>query len=258
MTIKKNKLPNTIKLTRAQAGVPKSYTQDQVKGIASHLGPLPAGKILYPGCFSPFHILGEEHPEMRGMFQAYLQGDGQVKMTRQLALLGCLETAAWLYKNNKLGKSKKSETPSQRLKALARLKKACDVLADGGGLFDSLGVWWRLPSLKEDVHKVIVPLKNEIEYQAKHFTQQKAPGKSHHKRDAALHDLVAEMCVIWVHVAGRKLSSGSVSSDGKQVGGPLIRFIQSALAPLGINKKPNAIRELLRDVRSNQKYKNLI
>lgn len=259
MTMKKRRtLPNTIKLTKVRAGEPRTYNDERVKEIASHLGPLPVGKILYPGCFASFHILGEDYPEMTGMFQAYLRGDGQIKMSRELAFLSCLETAAWQYKQNKRERRKKGETPSQKLKDLARLKSACDVLADSVGLLDTLGLRWRRPSLEGDLQKALVPLREEIQYQRGHFSRQKASSRQRHQRDAALHDFVAEMCVIWTQVAGRKLSTGSVSSDGKKIGGPLIRFIQAALQPVGVEKSPNAIRELLRDVRSNQSYKNMI
>jgi hypothetical protein len=257
MTMKKRKtLPNTIRLQRAQADVPRSYTNDQVKEIVGHLGPLPAGKIPYPGCFSPFHILGEDHPELAGKFQAYLKDDDQLIISRELALFCCLEAAAWRYKSDK--KPTKSDAPSQKLKTLKSFEKACDALIEGMNSFEFMGRGWRLSTLQENVHAALIPLKEEIQYQKKVFSGQKASTRSRHLKDAALHDFVAEMCNIWVHVAGRKLTSGSVSSDGKKVAGPLIWFIQEALKPLEVDKKPNAIRELLRDVRSNQKYRNLI
>lgn len=249
---KRISLPNTIRLTRAHACEPRSYSEGQIEEIAGHLGPLPAGKILYPARADiPFHILGEELPGMRGMFQAYTQGK-EIKMDRKLAFQCCLEAAAGQYRDAK--KNKQEYTPSQQLRSLEKIEVACKVLLSVGDLLR----WWKFPSLEGDIRNIIASVEEIIPHKKRYLASQKKTGKSRHQRDVALHDLIGELCIIWVRVAGRKFSTGSVSSDGKKVGGPLIHFIDAALKPLGVNKKPNAIRELLRDVRSNPNFKDLI
>ena len=248
MPEKKKILPNTIRITKAHVGTPRSYTDNQVKEIAHHLGDLPAGKILYPSGIPPFHILGEEQEDL---FQSYMQ-DGPIKkmkMTREMALLYCLEGAAWKYKNNK---REKRTTPSEKLKTLARFEDACDVLIKGVGSFDFLR-WWEFPDLEKNVQKTLIPLKKEIQYQKKAFSQMKAPNHKRHRHDDALHGFILDTCNIWVHVAGRKFSTGSISSDGKKTSGPLIRFIQAAAAPLEIKTPAGGIRKILRDIKAKSK-----
>lgn len=254
---KRKTLPNTIKLTRAMAGEPRSYTDAQVEKIAAHLGALPAGKILYPGRFPPFHILGEELPGMQGMFQAYLHAgpDEERLMRRDVAALCCLEEAAWEYKRTKTEKIEGKKTPSQKLKALKKIESACDVLIKDLPEFVFPGIAWQIPRLKTDVQDSLVPLRDWLQYQKKLLSGQKAPSKKRHKPDAALRELVRDLCIIWTEVAGRKLTSGSVSPDGKKVSGPIIAFIQEALEPLGIEKTPGAIREILRDIKGKSKPK---
>lgn len=258
MAVSKRKaLPNTIKITRAMAGEPRSYTDAEVVKIRAHLGALPAGKVLYPGRFPPFHILGEELPGMQGMFQAYLQDEPaeQRLMTREIAALCCLEEAAWEYKRTKIEKRKSKKTPSQKLKDLNKIESACDVLIEDLPAFQFSPIAWQIPRLKEDVQDSLVSLRGWLQYQKKLLLGQKAPSKKRHKPDAALRELVRDLCIIWTEVAGRTLTSGSVSPDGKKVSGPIIEFIQEALVPLGIEKTPGAIREILRDVKGKSKPK---
>lgn len=252
---KKKTLPNTIKLTQAVAGEPRSYTEAQVKKIVAHLGALPAGKILYPGRFPPFHILGEELPGMQGMFQAYLRGvpAEQRLMTRKIAALCCLEEAAWEYKRTKIEKVEGKKTPSQKLKALKKLENACDVLIKDLPAFEFPVIAWQIPRLKADVQDSLAPLRDWLQYQKKLLLGQKATSKKRHQPDAALRELVRDLCIIWTEVAGRKLTSGSVSPDGKTVSGPIIAFVQEALVPLGIEKTPGAIREILRGIKGKSK-----
>lgn len=252
---KRKTLPNTIKLTRAMAGEPRSYTEAEVEKIVAHLGALPAGKILYPGRFPPFHILGEELPGMQGMFQAYLRDAPaeQKLMTREIVALYCLEEAAWEYKRTKIEKRKGEKTPSQKLKALKKIENACDVLIKDLPAFEFPGIAWQITRLKEDAQDSLVPLRGLLQYQKKLLLSQKAPSKKRHQPDTALRELVRDLCIIWTEVAGRKLTSGSVSPDSKKVSGPIIAFIQEAFVPLGIKKTPGAIREMLRDIKVKSK-----
>lgn len=245
---KKKTLPNTIKLTQAVAGEPRSYTEAQVKKIVAHLGALPAGKILYPGRFPPFHVLGEELPGMQGMFQAYLRDAPAVKrlMPRDVAALCCLEEAAWDYKRAKIEKRKGDKTPSQKLKDLKKIENACQVLIKDLPDFELTGIAWQIPRLKADVQDSLAPLRDWLQYQKKLLLGQKATSKKRHQPDAALRELVRDLCIIWTEIAGQKLTSGSVSPDGKKVSGPIIAFIQEVLVPLGIKKTPGAIREIIR------------
>jgi len=256
MSIRKKKvLPNTIQLTSAQAGDPRSYTERQVEKVMAHLRPLPAGRILYPGRFPPFNILGEELPGMQGMFQAYLQDTSveQRLMTRELAVLCCLEEAAWEYKKNRIEKRGDKETPSQKLKTLKKIESACDVLIQDLPEFEFPGIASQIQRLKKETLASITPLKDWLLYQKKLLSGQKATSKKRHKSDEALHQLIRDLCIIWTEIAGRKLTSGSVSPDGKKVSGPIIAFIQDALAPLGLEKTPGAIREMLRDIKVQSK-----
>ncbi len=245
---KKKTLPITIKLTRAVVGEPRSYTDAQVKKIVAHLGGLPTGKILYPGRFPPFHVLGEELPGMRGMFQAYLRDAPAEKrlMPRDVAALCCLEEAAWEYKRAKIEKRKGDKTPSQKLKDLKKIENACQVLIKDLPDFELTGIAWQMPQLKQEIQGSITSLRDRLQYQKKLLLGQKATSKKRHQPDAALRELVRDLCIIWTEVAGRKLTSGSVSPDGKKVSGPIIDFIQEALVPLGIKKTPGAIREIIR------------
>lgn len=254
---KKKTLPNTIKLTQAVAGEPRSYTEAQVKKIVAHLGALPAGKILYPGRFPPFHILGEELPGMQGMLQAYLRDAPAEKrlIPRDVAALCCLEEAAWEYERAKIAKRKGEKTPSQKLKDLMKIENACQVLIKDLPDFELTGIAWQMPQLKQEIQGSITSLRDRLQYQKKLLLGQKATSKKRHQPDAALRELVRDLCIIWTEVAGRKLTSGSVSTYDQSVSGPIIAFIQEALVPLGIKKTPGAVREIIRGIKGKSKPK---
>jgi len=92
----------------------------------------------------------------------------------------------------------------------------------------------------------------EIRRQKEIWSKQTVPRKNRHQKDVALRNLIVSLCDAWEYILEKRFSTGSVSSDGRS-GGPLIRFIQSAICPLGIEKTPHAIRKILKDLGSNQK-----
>jgi hypothetical protein len=249
------KLPNTIKITRAVAGEPRSYSEDQFQQIIEKVGPLPAGKVLYQGDYAAFSIFGEEIPELVGMFHHYMQNGhlNKKKMTRRLALRCHLEGAAWKYKQDR---KNEDLTPSQKLRYYKTLEKASNTLIKRMGFLDSQArlhfstmVGSRGESIRQEADRIIFSLQKEILKQKELCSKKIIPRGKRHQRDVVLHSLINALCDAWVYIMGRKTSTGSVSSDGKKVGGPLIRFLQSAIRPLGIDKKPNAIREILRDLK---------
>jgi hypothetical protein len=247
------KKPTTIKITRAIAGLPRNYSEDQINEIFRTIGPLPKGKILYQGDYAAFSVFGEAIPELAGMWQRYMHDKPRREMTRALALRCHVEGAAYKYKN---ASTRVDRTPSQNLKYLAKIEGACDLLLKEIGFFDCLPL--RLihsldsPNLQERVERVLTPLKEEILKQKVICAQRKIPRSKRHRQDTALHNLVLSLCDAWEYIAEKKVTTGSVGTEGKS-GGPLIRFIQSVLVPLEIDKTPNAIREILKDLRSNQK-----
>lgn len=234
------KLPNTIKITRAIAGEPRSYSEEQFGEILKEVGSLPRGKIIYEGAYAAFQILGESIPELAGMWHEYMRND-PLEMTRKLALRLHLEGAAWTYK-----KDKKSEgaTPSQRMARYSKIANACNTLIEELNFLELYGGFYFCgDGVRDEV--VLVSLKNEIQRQQELCSKQKVPLTQRHQRDLALHNLIYTLCHAWAYIIGGRVSAGSVSFDGK-VGGPLIRFIESAIKPLGIKKTPAAIRKILR------------
>ena len=309
------KLPKTIKMKRALAGEPRNYSKEQLKEIIKEIGSLPAGRVVYQGDFAAFHILGEEIPELKGMWHQYMH-DGPLQkkqMTRELALRLHLEGAAYRYKKDRksegstLSQEKKylkalhvyadaieqfekkqlkgekdlsqdrgrlrklktgldeatseykndeplkERTPTQNKTYLSKLKNACDILIEELDTFKSRSNKLQdrinplIPRLREDAYRALIPMRKEILRQQEICSGQKIPRAKRHQEDVALQGLISSLCEVWGYILEKKVSPGRVSADGKS-GGPLIRFIQSAIIPLGIvDKTPAAIRKTLRN-----------
>ena len=240
------KLPNTIKITRAIAGEPRTYSEEQFKKILDEVGALPAGKVIYQGNYAAFSIFGEEIPELEGMWHHYMY-DGPIQkrqMTRELALRFHLEDAAWKYKKYK--KREEDSTPTQKLAVYSSLEKACNILIKRMDFLESYGrLYFSTPGLRDKTDGVLTSLNKEILRQKKLWSGQMLPPGKGHQKDSVLYDFVFSLCDAWEYILENKTTTSSVSVDGER-GGPLIRFIQRALAPLGINKTPGAVKKILK------------
>lgn len=170
-------------------------------------------------------------------------------MTRSLVLRCHVEGAAYKYKHTSPGAGK---TPSQNLKYLAKIEGACDLLLEEIRFFELLP--FRIidrmesPNIEEKVDEVLTTLKEQILKQKEISTQQIIPRGKRHKQNTALHNLLLSLCDAWEYILEREVPEG-----GGSVGGPLIRFIQSVITPLGLNKTPNAVREMLKDLKVKSK-----
>jgi hypothetical protein len=254
-------LPNTNKITKAFAGEPRNYTELQIKKIAETLGPLPNGKVVYQGHYAAFSIFGEEIPELEGKWHHYMHNTSLQKrqITRELALRCHLEAAAYVYKREKA--PQKKWTPLQSRKALRRLEKTCHALVKELKSFEFIpyGIDAKLdspiPDLLHEATRLIPTLTrlgNETGKHVENCPAQTTPPKSRHQKNHALHNLIFSLCHAWEYIAGKKVNAGTFNAKG-QSGGPIIRFIQSAISPLEIKVSPHSIRQILRKYKVKSK-----
>jgi hypothetical protein len=152
----------------------------------------------------------------------------------------------------------KERTPSQKLAYYAVLERACNTLIEGMDFLESqCRLHFGTPGprgeiVRQEADRVLSSLQKEMLKQKESFSKRKIPRDKRHQQDVALHNFVLSLCNAREYIAGKKASTGSVGSNGKG-DSHLILFIQSAVIPLGIKKTSNAVREILKDLRSDQK-----
>ncbi len=81
------------------------------------------------------------------------------------------------------------------------------------------------------------------------------PGAAGRTPDEAINILFMRLLLIWSRVFGKSVGT-SVSPTGVP-GGPLVRFIQLCLAPLGVKLTPGAIRERIRALPQGAKNRTI-
>ena len=79
--------------------------------------------------------------------------------------------------------------------------------------------------------------------------QRVRPHGKRHTGDPALQDLVGDLAGMWIEIFDQdiKTTVGAEGSDRQgQAGGPMIRFVQACIEPLGIQLSDEAIRGRIR------------